>query len=270
MVSIDMAEKGLTTLTDEIGKSRRTEVTMKGNESTLGVFVVADILCAILGADFLAAFNLPVDYRQSRLYDKTTNLSIREISSSDASRQLAGLDSEPESSFRQLLSKYAGITRPKLHHFYLTTGLCSPHPDHWPSRVFSVPPSGACRSCCRQGRLRAHASNGHHPSTESPCASPLHMVPEAATGDWQPCGDYRSIKNVTVTHRYAGPHLQDFVGALFGKSMLSKVDLVRAFHQMPIVPEDVSKTAVTTPFGLFEFLRMRADSAMPPRPSRGS
>nr|VZI17993.1 unnamed protein product [Spirometra erinaceieuropaei] len=52
------------------------------------------------------------------------------------------------------------------------------------------------------------------------------------------------------------PHLQDFAGAIFTKAVFSKIDLVRAFHQIPVAYEDNPKTAVTTPFGLFEFVRM--------------
>uniref|UniRef100_A0A5S6QKS8 RNA-directed DNA polymerase n=1 Tax=Trichuris muris TaxID=70415 RepID=A0A5S6QKS8_TRIMR len=75
------------------------------------------------------------------------------------------------------------------------------------------------------------------PSSSS-WVSPLHMVPKKQTGCWRPCGDYRRLNN------------------LYGKKVFSRIDLVRAYHQIPVHPNDVPKTAITTPFGLFEYLRM--------------
>jgi hypothetical protein len=89
--------------------------------------------------------------------------------------------------------------------------------------------------------------------SKSPWASPIHVVPKP-DGTYRVCGDYRRLNTVTVPDRYPIPHIHDLTNILHGKKIFSKIDIVRAYFHIPMYEKDIPKTAVTTPFGSFEFL----------------
>jgi hypothetical protein len=91
--------------------------------------------------------------------------------------------------------------------------------------------------------------------SDSAWSSPLHMVLKA-DGTWRPCGDYRRLNNVTVHDCYPVPHIWDFTNSLHDCKIFSKLDLIKGYYQVTMEEKDIPKTAIVTPFGLFEFLYM--------------
>ncbi|GFX06200.1 transposon Tf2-11 polyprotein [Trichonephila clavipes] len=83
--------------------------------------------------------------------------------------------------------------------------------------------------------------------SKSPWSSPLHVVPKSDS-TVRPVGDYRQLNSVTEFDSYPMPYLNDFAHALHGKRIFSKIDIFKAFHQIPIAECDIPKTAVTTPW----------------------
>ena len=73
---------------------------------------------------------------------------------------------------------------------------------------------------------------------------------------WRPYEDYRGLNAVTTPDRYLLlPHIHDLANHLHGKHVFTTL-LVKAYHQVAVLEEDIPKSAVSTPFDLFEFVTM--------------
>ncbi|GBM91361.1 Transposon Ty3-I Gag-Pol polyprotein [Araneus ventricosus] len=72
-------------------------------------------------------------------------------------------------------------------------------------------------------------------------------------GSLRPCGNYRRLNTQMIPDRYPIPRIEDFHHILKKKTKIfSKIDLFKAYFQIPISVEAKEKTAIITPFGLYE------------------
>ena len=71
--------------------------------------------------------------------------------------------------------------------------------------------------------------------SNSPFASVLHMVPKtfASGNTFRLCGEYCQVNKGTIPDQYPVPNIQALLHRLGGSSIFSKVDLVKAYHQIP-------------------------------------
>ena len=216
-------------------------------------FIIAEVTQPIIGGDFLRSHSLLVDLANERLI-RTDNLKIIKGSRSlHSSFQIASLVSSDK--FMSLLRKRPALTTPTfscslpkhgVQHRIPTTGF----PVHSQARRLSPEKFKVSKE-----EYDTLVKLGIARRSNSPYSSPLHVVPKP-NGEWRPCGDYRRLNESTEFDRYPIPRIHDFTSNLAGKCIFSKVDLIKGYHQIPVHPDDVPKTAVITPFGLFEFLRM--------------
>lgn len=215
-------------------------------------FVIADVSTPIIGADFLKHFGLILDLKNNRLLDSVTQLTAtgQLIKSAQTAVKLIS-DDIP---YHKLLQKFPHLTSPipKFNnsikhdtvHYIETTGA----PIYSKPRRLHPKVLDAVKK-----EFQYLIDQGICRPSKSPWASPIHVV-KKPDGSYRVCGDYRRLNSITTSDRYPLPHIHDVTNVLHGKKIFSKIDIVRAYFHIPINETDIPKTALTTPFGSFEFL----------------
>ena len=225
-----------------------------GLRTFLCTFILAAVSKPILGVDFLAAHRLLVDPFSRLVLDAATLKPLGAAVSALPSKFAAAL-CHIMPPVRALLSSFPSI---------VGDGKGTPRPLHGVRH--SIKTSGrplfAKARRLDPDKLRiaeaeflALEKAGIVRRSNSPWSSPLHMVPKA-DGSSRPCGDYRSLNLATVPDKYPLPSILDLSAKLHGCNFFSCVDLVKGYHQVPMEEEDIEKTAIITPFGLWEYLFM--------------
>lgn len=217
------------------------------------IFVKAEVTQPILGADFLAHYKLLVDLSNKCLIDGITGLRTKGKPTNNSGPVISTIPTD--TSYYKLLAKFPDLSRPssqaqitsrEIFHHIETRG------PPVTCKARRLPPG---RYQAAKEEFSRMMEAGICRPSKSPWSSPLHIV-DKKDGSIRPCGDYRLLNSKTVPDRYAVPNLLDFTNILEATTIYSTLDIRQAYHLIPVAEEDIPKTAILTPFGLYEFTKM--------------
>ena len=96
--------------------------------------------------------------------------------------------------------------------------------------------------------------------SSSPYNSPLWIVPKKvdASGKkkWRIVSDFRLLNEKTISDGYPLPDITQIIDLVGGHKYYTTLDLAKGFQQILMDPRDSHKTAFSTPFGHYEYVRM--------------
>ena len=88
--------------------------------------------------------------------------------------------------------------------------------------------------------------------SKSPYSSPVVLV-KKKDGSFRLCVDYRVLNEATIKDPFPLPRIEVLLAKIGNASIFSTLDLHSGYHQIPVKPEDVPKTAFTTHNGKYQY-----------------
>ena len=114
---------------------------------------------------------------------------------------------------------------------------------------------GAERERIARAEIEALETRGLIRRSTSPWAAPIVLIPKP-DGSTRLCVDYRALNKLTVKDSFPLPRIENLFDHMQGARFFTTFDLASGYHQVPMAPSDVAKTAFVTPWGLYEWLVM--------------
>ncbi|WVZ90054.1 hypothetical protein U9M48_036387 [Paspalum notatum var. saurae] len=82
------------------------------------------------------------------------------------------------------------------------------------------------------------------------------LIPQRTVTGWRMCIDYKKLNAATQKDHFPFPLIDEMLERLANNSFFCYLDGYSGYHQIPIHPEDQSKTTFTCPYGTFAYRRM--------------
>ena len=82
------------------------------------------------------------------------------------------------------------------------------------------------------------------------------LIPQRTVTRWRMCIDYRKLNKATMKDHFPLPFIDETLERLANHSLFCFLDGYSGYHQIPIHPDDQSKTAFRCPYGIYAYCRM--------------
>jgi len=212
-------------------------------------FVIADVKQPILGADFFKTHELLIDVANKRLVDAVTNLTASLVRCySDCN--LTSLNADVDSALLEILSRNRDVFDIKAPRPKPTIEFTIDNAEAPPAaRPYRLSPE---KTDAAKLEIEKEIDLGRMTRSDSAYASPFFPV-KKADGSWRFVADYTRLNKVTEKDNYIPPRIDDLLSRIPAGSVFTKIDLQKAFFLIPVAEKDRHKTAITTPFGLYQY-----------------